>query len=117
MNAKITILDKTATLCAIQRVKVATKQQVFVTMDVSQDGLEVSVKKNVCPVILVNSVITVVNIASISQHATMLLEFALKDANLDINHQIVRKLVMLGHMERTVAHSVDTVLRQNNVII
>lgn len=47
-NAKITILDKTATLCAIQRVKVATKQQVFVTMDVSQDGLEVSVKKVCC---------------------------------------------------------------------
>lgn len=116
MNARMTILDKTARTCAIQRVPVATKQQVSVIMDVTPDGGEASAKKNACSEVLVCSVITVVDIASIRQHATILLEFAIKDANLDINHQTVLKPVKFGHMERTVANSVDTVLRQNNAI-
>lgn len=50
-NAKNTISDKTVRTCATQRVKVATKQQAFVTMGVTPDGWEVSVKK-VCFVLL-----------------------------------------------------------------
>lgn len=116
MNARITFLDKTVRTYAIQRVTVVTKQQVSVIMDVIPDGGEVSAKKNACPAVLVSSVITVVDIASIRQHATILLEFAIKGANLGINHQTVLKPVKLGHMERIVANSVDTVLRQNNAI-
>lgn len=89
MNAKNTISDKTVRTCATQHVKVATKQQAFVSMGVTPDGWEVSVKKNACPAVLVSSVITVVDIALIRQHATMLLELAPKDANPDIKHQTV----------------------------
>lgn len=109
-------MDKTVRTYAIQRVTVVTKQQVSVIMDVIPDGGEVSAKKNACPAVLVSSVITVVDIASIRQHVTILLEFAIKGANLGINHQTVLKPVKLGHMERIVANSVDTVLRQNNAI-
>lgn len=116
MNARITFLDKTVMACAIQRVTVVTKQQVSVIMDVILDGGEASAKKHACPEVLVCSVITVVDIASIRQHVTILLEFAIKSANLDINQQTVLKPVKLGHMERIVATSVDTVLRQNNAI-
>lgn len=46
-NAKMAVLDKTVKTCAIQRVDAATKQPVFVTLDVIPDGLEYFVKKRV----------------------------------------------------------------------
>lgn len=67
--------------------------------------------------IMESSVIASVDTVDITQHATMLLEHVFLDVNLGIKHQTVQKIAHLEHTVKTVAHPVDTVSNQRNVII
>lgn len=58
----VSTLDETVRTGVIQRAEAATKQQVYVTMDVTLDGKECFVTKNARPVGMEISVITAVDI-------------------------------------------------------
>lgn len=85
-------------------------------MAVILDGQDSIAKMNVHMDFLESGAVTLVDIAFIRQHVTMLLESVNKGVSQGIKHQAVPKLVKGECTVRIVAHPVETVWSQSNVI-
>lgn len=92
-------LVKIALTSAMRLVEAATKQLVYVTMGVNQDGEDLIVKMNVVQDILARIVTVVVDIVWMKQPATISMERVMKNVSLGIKHRTVSMNVKKTRMD------------------